>query len=83
MQLGMVGLGRMGANIVRRLLKAGHDCVVWDRDPAPGRALATEGARAVEGLAAMVAAMDAPRAIWVMLPAGGATEDALMELAGL
>ena len=73
MQLGMVGLGRMGGNIVRRLLRAGHDCVVWDRDPAPGAALATEGARAVPGLAAMVAGLDAPRTIWVMLPSGAAT----------
>jgi 6-phosphogluconate dehydrogenase len=42
-QLGMIGLGRMGGNIVRRLLRAGHDCVVYDRDPAPGAALAAEG----------------------------------------
>ncbi len=82
-QLGMVGLGRMGGNIVRRLLRAGHDCVVWDRDPAPGAALAAEGARAVEGLSAMVAALGAPRAIWVMLPAGEATEQALLELSAL
>jgi 6-phosphogluconate dehydrogenase len=79
----MVGLGRMGGNIVRRLLRAGHDCVVWDRDPAPGAALATEGARAVAGLAAMVAGLDAPRTIWVMLPSGAATEDALREIAAL
>ena len=79
----MVGLGRMGGNIVRRLLRAGHDCVVWDRDPAPGAALATEGARAVPGLAAMVAGLDAPRTIWVMLPSGAATEDALREIAAL
>jgi 6-phosphogluconate dehydrogenase (decarboxylating) len=46
MQLGMIGLGRMGANIVRRLMKAGHSCVVYDRDPAPGLALAAEGAPA-------------------------------------
>ncbi len=83
MQLGMVGLGRMGGNIVRRLLRAGHDCVVWDRDPAPGAALATEAARAVQSLAAMVAGLDAPRTIWVMLPSGAATEDALREIAGL
>ena len=46
MQLGMIGLGRMGANIVRRLTKAGHSCVVYDRDPKPGEALAKEGATA-------------------------------------
>jgi 6-phosphogluconate dehydrogenase len=83
MQLGMVGLGRMGGNIVRRLLRAGHHCVAYDRDPAPGAALAAEGAVAVADLAEMVAALDAPRAIWVMLPAGAATEDALVTLAGL
>lgn len=79
----MVGLGRMGGNIVRRLLRAGHDCVVWDRDPGPGAVLAAEGARAVPGLAAMVAGLDAPRTIWVMLPSGAATEDALRDIAGL
>jgi 6-phosphogluconate dehydrogenase len=83
MQLGMIGLGRMGANIVRRLMRAGHDCVVFDRDPAPGKALAAEGAKAVDGLAALVAAMTAPRHVWVMLPAGDVTEAAIAELAGL
>jgi 6-phosphogluconate dehydrogenase len=82
-QLGMVGLGRMGGNIVRRLLRAGHDCVVHDKDPAPGAALAKEGARAVDGLEAMVAALTPPRAIWVMLPAGAATEAALVQLSEL
>ena len=75
MQLGMVGLGRMGGNIVRRLLRAGHHCVAYDRDPAPGAALAAEGAVAVADLPAMVAALDAPRALWVMLPAGAATDE--------
>lgn len=79
----MVGLGRMGGNIVRRLLRAGHQAVVWDRDPAPGAALAAEGAEAVAGLAAMVAALAAPRTIWVMLPSGAATENALREIAAL
>ncbi len=79
----MVGLGRMGGNIVRRLLRAGHQAVVWDRDAAPGAALAAEGAQAVAGLAAMVAALAAPRTIWVMLPSGAATEEALREIAGL
>ncbi|MCO6419383.1 decarboxylating 6-phosphogluconate dehydrogenase [Siccirubricoccus sp. KC 17139] len=83
MQLGMVGLGRMGGNIVRRLLAAGHHCVAYDRDPAPGAELAKEGAQAVADLPAMVAALQAPRAIWVMLPAGAATEAALVTLAGL
>ncbi|MGD0565250.1 MAG: phosphogluconate dehydrogenase (NAD(+)-dependent, decarboxylating) [Roseiarcus sp.] len=74
MQLGTIGLGRMGANIVRRLMRAGHSCVVFDRDPAPGLALAAEGARAVESLSALVAGLEAPRAIWIMLPAGAPTE---------
>ncbi len=79
----MIGLGRMGGNIVRRLLRAGHACVVHDRDPAPGTALAAEGATAVAGLEAMVEALAPPRAIWVMLPAGEATEAALLRLADL
>ena len=74
MQLGMIGLGRMGANIVRRLMRAGHSCVVFDRDPAPGLALEAEGARAVDSLSALVAALEAPCAIWIMLPAGAPTE---------
>jgi 6-phosphogluconate dehydrogenase len=74
MQLGMIGLGRMGANIVRRVMRAGHACVVYDRDPAPGLALAAEGARAVDSLSALVAGLEAPRAIWIMLPAGAPTE---------
>jgi 6-phosphogluconate dehydrogenase len=74
MQLAMVGLGRMGANIVRRLMRAGHQCVVYDRDPAPGKALAAEGATAVSSLEELVKTLEAPRAIWVMLPAGGPTE---------
>ena len=83
MQLGMIGLGRMGANIVRRLTKAGHSCVVWDRDPTPGQALAKEGAVAAESLADVVAKLTAPRAIWVMLPAGTPTESTIETLTGL
>ncbi|MDB5374277.1 MAG: gnd [Belnapia sp.] len=83
MQLGMVGLGRMGGNIVRRLLRAGHHCVAFDRDPAPGAALAAEGAIAVADLAGLVAALEAPRAVWVMLPNGAPTEKALATLAGM
>lgn len=83
MQLGMIGLGRMGANIVRRLMKAGHQCVVYDRDPKPGAALAGEGAIAASDLADLVSKLKAPRAIWLMLPAGEITEGTLKELAGL
>ena len=83
MQLGVVGLGRMGANIVRRLHRAGHNCVVYDRDPKPGAALAKDGAVNVGDLKEMVGKLQAPRAIWIMLPAGEITEATLAELAGM
>lgn len=83
MQLGMIGLGRMGGNIVRRLMRAGHACVVYDRSAEAVRTLAGEGAVASSGLADMVAKLDAPRAVWIMLPAGAATGEAVEELAGL
>ena len=83
MQLGVIGLGRMGANIVRRLIAAGHDCVVYDRNPKIGRALAAEGAAAADDLAKLVAGLSPPRAIWLMLPAGEATEQTVRDLAGL
>jgi 6-phosphogluconate dehydrogenase len=83
MQIGMIGLGRMGANIVRRLLRAGHACVVYDRDPAPAAELVGEGALARPSLAELVAALAAPRVVWIMLPAGLATEQAIAELSGL
>jgi 6-phosphogluconate dehydrogenase len=83
MQLGMVGLGRMGANIVRRLMRRGHACVVHDRDPAPGQLLAGEGAVAAGSLGELVSKLAAPRAVWVMLPAGEATEAAIAELGGV
>ena len=70
MQLGMIGLGRMGANMVRRLLKGDHDCVVYDRATAAVQAMAKEGATGVETLAAFVRAMSKPRAVWLMVPAG-------------
>jgi 6-phosphogluconate dehydrogenase len=83
MQLGMIGLGRMGANIVRRLTRAGHSCVVYDRDPKPGEALAKEGATAASSLQDLVGKLGAPRAVWVMLPAGGPTEGTIETLSGL
>jgi 6-phosphogluconate dehydrogenase len=83
MQIGVMGLGRMGANITRRLMRRGHGCVVYDRDPAPGRALAGEGAAAAASLAELAKALRAPRVVWVMLPAGAATEGAIGELAGV
>jgi 6-phosphogluconate dehydrogenase len=83
MQLGMIGLGRMGANIVRRLMRNGHSCVVYDRDPKPGQALAAEGATAVTSLADLVKGLEAPRAVWVMLPAGAPTEQTIETLTTL
>jgi 6-phosphogluconate dehydrogenase len=69
MQIGMVGLGRMGANMVRRLLKGGHGCVAYDRSPESVQALAAEGARGAQSLAELVRALSPPRAIWIMVPA--------------
>ena len=83
MQIGVMGLGRMGANIARRLMRHGHACVVYDRDPEPGRALAAEGAAAAAELGELVKALGAPRVVWVMLPAGAATEAAIAELGRL
>jgi 6-phosphogluconate dehydrogenase len=83
MQLGIVGLGRMGANIARRLMRAGHTCVAYDRDPAQGRQLAGEGAQAASDMAGLVEGLGAPRAVWVMLPAGAATESAIAALSDL
>jgi 6-phosphogluconate dehydrogenase len=83
MQLGMIGLGRMGANIVRRLMRNGHSCVVYDRDPKPGQALAAEGATAATSLADLVKGLEAPRAVWVMLPAGAPTEQTIETLTTL
>jgi 6-phosphogluconate dehydrogenase len=83
MQIGVIGLGRMGGNIVRRLTRAGHSCVVYDADPAPGAALAKDGATAVASVPAMVEALAAPRTVWVMLPAGKITEETIKQLGGL
>ena len=83
MHIGIVGLGRMGANIARRLMRHGHACVVHDRDAEPGRRLAGEGATAVDSLAALVQTLPAPRVVWLMLPAGEITEAAIAELTGL
>ena len=83
MQLGIIGLGRMGGNIARRLVRDGHEVVAYDQDAATATALVDDGIGHAESLAALVASLDAPRAIWVMLPAGDPTEatiDALSEL---
>jgi 6-phosphogluconate dehydrogenase len=70
MQLGMVGLGRMGANMVRRLIRAGHECVVFDRTPSVVSDMAKEGAVGSSSYPEMMKKMKAPRAIWLMVPAG-------------
>jgi 6-phosphogluconate dehydrogenase len=69
MQLGMIGLGRMGANMVRRLVRAGHDCVVFDRSPAAVADLVDEKAAGASSLAELVRKLDHPRAVWLMVPA--------------
>jgi 6-phosphogluconate dehydrogenase len=81
MRLGMVGLGRMGANLVRRLREAGHECVVFDTDPKAVAALAGEGVIGCASIEDMVAELDQPRAIWVMVPAGEPTGRVVTELA--
>jgi 6-phosphogluconate dehydrogenase (decarboxylating) len=83
MQLGMVGLGRMGGNIVRRLMQAGHTAVVYDRSPEATRSLVDEGATGALDLEDFVAKLEAPRNVWVMLPAGEITEPIIQQLASL
>jgi len=80
MQLGMIGLGRMGANMARRLMRDGHQCVVYDRSPEAVKTLVGEGAKGADSLAALVAGMQQPRHVWVMVPAGGPTESTVAEL---
>ena len=86
MQLGMIGLGRMGANMVRRLMRDGHECTVYDMAPEAVRTLAGEGAAGAAELGDFVAQLARPRVVWLMVPAAAvdATLDArldLMELA--
>ena len=81
MQLGMVGLGRMGANIVRRLMRDGHECVVYDVNPDAVTALAEEGATGADSLEDFAAKLTKPRAAWVMVPAGEITESTVADLA--
>jgi 6-phosphogluconate dehydrogenase len=84
MRLGMVGLGKMGGNMVTRLLRGGHEVVVYDLDPELTKKVGSaEGASAVGGLEEMVGALQAPRVVWVMVPAGGPTETTLQALATL
>ena len=80
MQLGMIGLGRMGANIVRRLMKHGHTAVVYDKDPKAVAALGKEGAKGASSLKDFVGKLDKPATVWVMLPAGKITEATIKDL---
>ncbi len=83
MQLGMIGLGRMGANIVRRLMRDGHTCVVYDVSDDAVAALEREGATGARSLDDFVARLEAPRAAWIMVPAGEITESTIADLAPL
>jgi 6-phosphogluconate dehydrogenase len=84
MKIGVIGLGRMGGNIVRRLMKAGHSCVVYDANATAGQALAGEGAVAAASVPDLVNALgESPRTVWVMLPAGKVTEEMVAQLGGL
>jgi 6-phosphogluconate dehydrogenase len=80
MQLGVIGMGRMGANIARRLMRGGHQCVVWDRDAKAVGEVTEDGATGASDPTDLVARLEAPRAVWVMLPAGGPTEETVAEL---
>jgi 6-phosphogluconate dehydrogenase len=83
MQLGIIGLGRMGGNIARRLMKAGHHCVVYDANANARAALAKDGAQAVGSLEEMVKTLERPAAVWSMLPAGAVTEETVGALGKL
>ena len=81
MQLGMIGLGRMGANMVRRLLRGGHSCVVFDLNPENVQRSAGEGATGTHSLDEFVRKLERPRIAWVMVPAGDPTERTVMAVA--
>ena len=83
MQLGMIGLGRMGGNIVRRLMEHGHTTVVYDKDPKAVAALAADGAAGAGELEEFIKRLERPRTAWVMLPAGKITEATIEALSKL
>jgi 6-phosphogluconate dehydrogenase len=83
MQIGVIGLGRMGGNISRRLIKNGHEVVVYDHDAKAVAALSRDGAKGADGLDKLVQQLRPPRAVWVMLPAGKITEDVIGQLGKL
>ncbi len=81
MQIALVGLGKMGGNMVQRLLQGGHEVVAYDRDPKAVAAVVEKGAKGASSLKEMIGKLSAPRAVWLMLPAGDPTESTLRELA--
>ncbi|HWT06587.1 MAG TPA: decarboxylating 6-phosphogluconate dehydrogenase [Xanthomonadales bacterium] len=83
MQLGMVGLGRMGANMTTRLIRGGHTMVAYDRDAAAVQRSAGDGATGASSLADLVSKLSAPRAVWIMVPAGDPTDSTIGELLGI
>jgi 6-phosphogluconate dehydrogenase len=83
MQIGMIGLGRMGANMARRLMRGGHECVVYDRRAETVDALAKEGATGASSLEDIAKKLKAPRAVWIMLPSGAPTEETVVALSKL
>ena len=83
MQIGMIGLGRMGANMTRRLMKGSHQCVVYDQNKENVQALAKEGATGASSLEELVQKLSPPRVVWIMLPSGAPVEETVNALAGL
>lgn len=83
MELGMIGLGRMGATMARRLMKAGHRIVAFDAKPEPVKDLVAAGAIGADSLEELVAELGSPRSLWMMLPSGDVTEGTIQRLAGL
>ena len=83
MQIGIIGLGRMGGNITRRLIQNGHQTVVYDHEPKAVADLQRDGATGADGLEKLVQQLQAPRTVWVMLPAGKITEDTIAQLGKL
>jgi len=83
MELGMIGLGRMGGNMAQRLLRGGHEVLGFDPDAAARTALQGEGGGTTDSLQALVAALPAPRVLWMMVPAGTISDDTVATLAGL
>lgn len=81
MQVGMIGMGKMGANMARRLLKGNHHCVIFDQNPDMVRHLANEGAIAAASLDDFISKLSKPRIVWIMVPAGDVTEQVVRELA--